>query len=434
MSIVNKIFEYILDKVFESIKYRVTKKLRSIKQRKINNFYFTKNSKEYKDFEYKYLREYYGEQFFTKTEYGLIPVFSLKYRFNNIPATKIRSFDKLADKTDIDFSFNAKDHKEYKKNKYYKAYKQIVGDNINSPDRPGFMLDRIEIDNHREMMGFKGYIGSYAENIYSNHVLEYELYKLFKESKKRDIKNLFKMSNIRNGIHKMVNFNTSKEIFNNQMEDSLCTGYGRNSLLSVQMLVLIKCDNNYKIEITQRSKKVSIAPGCFQLVPSGGFEILNNDDSEYSKYELEDNYSPGCSIFREYLEEIFGNEEFDGNGFGSVNEILLKDQRIKEIEKMLEDGRAELYFLGSVMDLSFLRHELSFALVIHDEKYNDNKFVGNDECKNRKFISNVTLLNFEEREDIWENLHGPSAAMWILFKQTECYKRLIKKCKKTEIN
>lgn len=429
MSIKNKIIDYILDKAFESINDRIPKELRSVKQRKINKFYSVKNSKEYKDFEYKYLKEYYGEQFFTETKYGLIPVFSLKYQFNNVTATKIRSFDKLADKSNIDFSFNVNNHKGYKKNRYYKSYNQIVGENINSPDRPGFMLDRIELNNYGEMIKFKGYLGSYAENVYSNHVLEYELYKLFKQSEKKNFKELFKMSNIRNNMHKIV---TSKEDFNNQMTNSLCTGDGRNSLLSVQMLVLIKCNNDYKIEITQRSKKVSIAPGCFQLVPSGGFEILNNDDSEYSKYELEDNYSPGCSIFREYLEEIFGNEEFDGNGSGSVNEILLKDQRIKDIENMLDDGRAELYFLGSVMDLSFLRHELSFALVIHDEKYNENKFIGNEECKNRKFISNVTLLNFEERKDIWENLHGPSAAMWMLFKQTECYKKLLESIKKIE--
>ena len=54
-----------------------------------------------------------------------------------------------------------------------------------------------------------------------------------------------------------------------------------------------------------------------------------------------------------------------------------------------------------------------------------NQFLGNEECKNRTFISGVTLGNFEEREDIWNNLHGPSAAMWMLFKGSELYKKLI---------
>jgi hypothetical protein len=110
------------------------------------------------------------------------------------------------------------------------------------------------------------------------------------------------------------------------------------------------------------------------------------------------------------------------------NEVLLKDERIQELNKFIKEEKAELCFLGSVIDLAGLRHELSFLLVIHDDEYNShNKFIGNEECTNRTFISGVTLKNFEDREDIWNNLHGPSAAMWMLFKKSHVYSKLCNK-------
>ena len=70
-------------------------------------------------------------------------------------------------------------------------------------------------------------------------------------------------------------------------------------------------------------------------------------------------------------------------------------------------------------------HELSFVLVIKDDEYLQQKFYGNDEGVNRAFIPNVTLSNFEKRDDIWSNLHRPSAAMWSLFKESKVYKEIL---------
>jgi len=423
--IIQELASFILGKFFDKVGKRIPSLLRIIKAHHIDKFYKTKNKPEYKKFEYEYLKEYYGLDFFTETKGGRIPVFTVPYIEDDSSEVKsIRYYDFLGDSENVDFSFLPEDHQKYKKNKYYKKYHYLVGSKIKAPDRPGFMLDELKCNADGKMTQFRGYVGTYAENVYSNHVLEYELYKLY-QKRNKGYDYVIKKSSIRNAMHKSVSKNIGTTEFKESMRKSLCSGEGRCSLLSVQMLVLIKNGNDYDIKIIQRSKDVAVAPDRFQLVPSGGLEILNDSITGFTEYEIEDNYSAGCAIFREYLEEIFGIEEFEGKGEGSVNEVLLKDERILNINRLLSDKKAEFCFLGSVMDLAGLRHELSFLLVIHDEEYNNNKFLGNEECKNRSFISKVKLSNFEERKDIWKNLHGPSAAMWMLFKNSSFYGQLM---------
>lgn len=423
--VLQELASYILGRIFEKAEDKIPGILGTIRRNKIRKFYAIKNTNDYKKFEHEYLKEYYGECFFTDIiNMKKIPVFSVPCSESNMADGSIRDYDKLGDKESVNFGFSPEDHQKYKRKKYYWRYRYIVGSKIKAPDRPGFMLDELKCDASGKMTQFKAHVGSYAENIYSNHVLEYELYRLYKRRRK-GFGYLIKKSVIRNAMHKSVCGKDKSQEYYASMRKSLCSGEGRDSLLSVQMLVLIKNGNDYDIKIIQRSKGVAMAPDRFQLVPSGGFEILNDSISGFSEYEIEDNYSAGCAVFREYLEEIFGIEEFEGKGVGSVNEALMKDERILEINRLIKEKKADFCFLGSVMDLAGLRHELSFALVIYDDEYNTkHKFLGNEECKNRTFISGVTFNNFEARADIWEDIHGPSAAMWMLFKQSELYRKL----------
>lgn len=392
-------------------------------------FYKVKNTTSYKKFEYEYLENYYGSDFFTDTVNGKIPVFTLPYGetvgSNYLASNSIKDFDFLGDKKDLSCEFSIRNHQKYKKGIYYKNYHSIVGSKIKFPDRLGFMLKEFNCDEDGKMVGFSGYVGTYAENVYSTHILEYELFKLYQERDK-GYEYLIKNSTLRNSMHKLGCCAKKSSEYNDAMYKSLCRGYGRDSLLGVQMLVLIKHGSDYDIKVIQRSKNVAVAPECFQLVPSGGFEIMSNSNFPCSKDEIEDNYSVGCAVFREYLEEIFGIDEFKGNEIDSVNEALLKDERILAVNKLIKEKKADFCFLGSTLNLAGLRHELSFLLVIYDEKYNEsNTFLGNEECKNKNFISNVTVSNFEEREDIWNNLHGPSGAMWMLFKNSSIYQKVM---------
>ena len=430
-----ELLSFILNKLFKAGENLFNNISNKKKELKIENFYKVLEDEDFKRFEKTFLKKYYTDSCFTTVNGREYPVYF--YRFSKVLEDKtnekgVRKYDFLSDADKLDTKFDVKKHKKYKELPYYREYSEIVGGNIRFPDRPGYMLDELVLNSFNEIEKVNVHIGTYAENVYSNHVLEFEMVEAFKhfrymienESSWDEIRRFMR---IRNSMHKNITFDNTSD-FIESMKKSLSRGDGRDSLLSVQMLVLMKDKRTkkYLIKIIQRSTSVAIAPGRFQIVPSGGFEILNDSDPGYSEYELRDNLSPGCAVFREYLEEIFGAEEFEGHGKGSVNEALLKDEKIKKIEEMLLEGSADFRFLGSIVDLAGLRNELSFVLVIKDSDYaTNNKFLGNEESISKNFISGVSLDNFEEREDIWDNLHGPSAVMWQLFKDSDLYNKLI---------
>ena len=395
-------------------------------------FWKTVKTKEFGDFVTDVMRRYYGPEFFVtinSQEFGVYCVFG-KDSYN---APSIKAYDCLCDMEGSELAdFEVANHQEYKNYKWYPEYSRILEGKIRFPDRPGYMLDEITTDEEGRFEKMRVHIGTYAENVYSTHVLEYELYRAYLQFSDKDLNDheiweqLKSSLTIRNKMHQDVSASTG-EAFYNEMRDSLLKGFGRDSLLSVQMLVVIKSQrtNNYEVKIIQRSNNVAIKPGIYQFIPSGGFEILNDsDDDIYDDIELIENFSPGCAIFREYLEELFNAPEFEGGGNGSIEERLLKDSRISNIEKMLAGGKAELHFLGSVIDLAGMRHELSFAFIIHDETYSENRFVANEECK-KGIVRSYPLQEFDKMSLLWKNIHAPSAAMWYMFQNSKLYKSLI---------
>jgi len=406
------------------------------------DFYEISKDPHFKLFRQTVLRRYYTEDFFTEVNGKTFPAFCIPSTKIEGSSDEITKYDALllADKKNLGIGFNENEHQNYKK-RYYAAYSQIVKKRVVAGDRPGLMLDRLKCDKNGNVESFQVYLGTYAENVYTSHVLEYELYRAYKIFHGKNVKDywdkIVKFTKTRNEIDKSMRsdkrLNASEE-----KRTFLTSGEGRHSLLGVQMLVLMKTEEGrYKLFLIQRSRKMAIAPGCYQLVPSGGFEVFSDCQQEYSEKLIRDNLSVGCAVFREYLEEIFGDKNYKVEDESDVNVALKTDPRIIEINKMLSEKRelekkgirddrkgARFEFLGSVVDLTVLRHELSFALVIDDPKYWEN-FKENKRAL-RHFIDDVYLNNFKEKTDIWDNLHWSSAAMWKLFTESELYKELRK--------
>ena len=424
------IYAYKLDKksANDILRKRLLENFNEIRE----SFWKTLQTKDYNDFVTSVMERYYGSSFFTSINNKDYSVFCVSGK-PSVQGLSIKDFDWLCDFENSKLSdFKISEHQNYTQNKWYAEYSTIVDGKIRYPNRPGYMLDEITTDQNGYFEKMRVHIGTFAENVYSTHVLEYELYKTYLDFKDKDINdpivwNLLKNSlSIRNKMHEN-NPELSSDNNKDRMRLSLLKGTGRDALLSVQMLVIIKSKRTHKYEvmIIQRSNDVVIKPGIWQFIPSGGFEILNDsDDDIYDDLEFEENFSPGCAIFREYLEEIFGEDEFKGRSTGSIEEKLLKDPHIIVIEKLLRNRKADLQFLGSVVDLAGLRHELSFVLVIHDESYSKNRFRGNEESKIQA-IHNIPIRDFDNYKSIWKNIHGPSAAMWYLFKKTQLYHSII---------
>ena len=399
-----------------------------------DDFDATLKDADFKAFKQEILENYYGKDSFTEVNGRTFPAFCFKSAKKVCVRSDIRKYDCLSNPNELNARFDKREHQNYRQ-RYYLLYSQIVKQKVVAGDRPGFMLDRLKCDKDGNIESFQVYLGTYAENIYTSHVLEYELYLAYKKFKGKDFdwNKIRKFMKTRNEIHRSIlpyrELKTPEET-----KEFLKSGTGRHSLLSVQMLVLmkekVKSENEeikkekYKIFLIQRSETVAIAPGYYQFVPSGGFEVFNDCPQGYCEEGIRDNLSAGCAVFREYLEEIFGEKDFEGEGQGNVNEILMNNPHIIEINRMLADRTAQFEFLGSVVDLTVLRHELSFALVIDDPAYVKKMFPGNTEATGYQFVNDVYLDNFEDRTDIWDNLHWSSAAMWKLFTESDLYKKL----------
>ena len=401
---------------------------------KKEKYYSTVSSKEFKQFTIDVMKRYYGESYLTEINGTVIPEYCLPTSGKIKYGTSVNYFDVLCNKKESKISdFNINNHFNYKKNKFYKQYRRINKNEVRSPNRPGFMLEKISINSDGLVDNITVRLGTSAENVYTSDVLEYELYEAYlrfkaewKNIKEKNIGDELFWEKINNSLemrNKISNENGSPY-------NSLINGKGRESLVSVQMIVVIKSrGGQYEVKRIQRSKNVAQAPGEYQLAPCGGFEIFNDSaDDNYDDSELDENLSPGAAIFREYLEELCKGEDFEGKGAGSVNDKVLKDPRIQEICKMLESKKASLQFLGSSVSLLDLRHTLSFALVIHDDSYSEkNQFIGNHESKKGR-IASIPVHQLDNPEDKgWKKMNAGSKASWHLFKNTKEYEDIVKK-------
>ena len=173
---------------------------------------------------------------------------------------------------------------------------------------------------------------------------------------------------------------------------------GRYSLIGVQMFILYKnhIDNKYNVLFIKRSQDVAAKPGFYQFIPSGGFEIFENDDAivdlEVRPRVLRNNFSLQKALFREFVEEVFGKQEFVHNFNGVPVDSIMGNQYVLEILDMLGKKEAFFEFLGSTIDLVGLRHEFSFILRIDNINFSKHTFEPNHESAN---VDNCKLEEIE---------------------------------------
>jgi len=314
--------------------------------------------------------------------------------------------------------------------KLVKKYYRLVGSTIKYPNRLGYMLEDIVTGVGEDDWYLTSYCGNYISNLKTSHILEYELYLLYMKNKRQGLKvedgkreDILKKLPIRNEIHKYFT-ETAKE----KECKVLLSGRGRASLLGVQIFVMVKNHSGkYDTLRIRRSENVAAKPGFLQFIPSGGFEAMN-DCTDYDAQW--DNYSITRAVFREMLEECFGQDEDDKKAVGnnvSPNKIY-SNPYVKEIMKRIsdpEDGTT-MQLLGSSMSLVGLRHELSFVLKIDDPELS-SAFISNYESKTAIHMIEIGLL--EDRgfwmEDDLKKLNCTSAALFELARGSEIYKQCL---------
>lgn len=321
-----------------------------------------------------------------------------------------------------------------KYSKFVREYYRLVKSTIRYPKRVGYMLEEIYLDKKDKEWGISAYTGTYENNIKSSHILEYEIYKLYKKMQRENKRisqinreDLLKMLPIRNSIHQ--NF-----LKDGDESDILVSGKYRESLLSVQAFVLVRNFNgSYDVLRIRRSENVSAKANYLQFIPSGGFEVANDCNDFDSQW---DGYSLSKVIFRELLEECFGVDE-DDKHMSSNNvspERIYHNKHIKKLIAMLrgevEGKKSHMELLGTTMSLVGLRQEFSFILRVDDADFS-TEFVSNYESGSAIHmidINNIEKASFwcgkDDANDL-EMLNCTSAGLFELARKSKLYREAL---------
>ena len=304
---------------------------------------------------------------------------------------------------------------DYKLDGFQQKYYNIMSANIKKPNLIGFELEQYLLNESNEITGFEANVCQYKHTVTSSHILEYEMYILYCKNKQimnKNGKEILKALTYRNKIHEGQ---TNREV--------VLKGKNRHSLLSVQMMVICYDDklDDYRVVIYKRSEDVAIKPNYWHIVPAGGFEIFEKEDMKNS-HIIEENFDVQLALFRELLEELFNGKDFEDNEVGNDrNYIIYQHPVIVELENLLKEKRAHLDFLGNVTDLTTLRAELSFILVVDDPHFIKNKLQKNFEG----IISQRVRVNDLEKMLRDDLLYPSSAGLIKLAQESPLFRKCI---------
>lgn len=151
---------------------------------------------------------------------------------------------------------------------------------------------------------------------------------------------------------------------------------------------------------------MAVKPEIWQIQPAGGFEIYG-DELDDNNFLIEQGFDIKNALLREFAEELYNVEEFSFCRDGRDSSYILTETHVSALLTLFTQNKATFEFLGIVTDLSVLRHEASFLIVIDDEDYSLRPIIGSSESVK---ISSVTM---KQLKDVFSNqkVHSSSAGL-----------------------
>lgn len=168
-----------------------------------------------------------------------------------------------------------------------------------------------------------------------------------------------------------------------------------------------------------KTKNVAVKPEVWQIQPAGGFEIYG-DECDDNSILIEQGFDIKTALLREYAEELYNVEEFVFCSDGRDSNSILTESHVASLLKLIDNKKATFEFLGIVTDLSVLRHEASFLIVIDDESYSSQPIIGSSESVK---ISSVSMNQLKEIFSK-QKVHSSSAGLLQLALESEKLKEL----------
>ena len=248
---------------------------------------------------------------------------------------------------------------DYTHSPWYDDFKIIVEPNIHFPNLYGYTNSGLKTDEQGNVLSLISTPRRYVETVYSCHILQFELWQAYTKTNGSRFATMHDLP-MRQAIHRdgMANL------------EVITSGCNRSSLFDVALAVIVPNDRTgeYGIVTGLRSQSVATFPGYFSIVPSGGFELYELESLQ-TRDIICDNYSVESTLYRELLEEVFGDTSFKSpTGDDDLNR-LYRNQIVSDIKDGIDCGSCKFQFLGVAFDLITLRQTLSFVLQIDDRSF-----------------------------------------------------------------
>jgi hypothetical protein len=129
----------------------------------------------------------------------------------------------------------------------------------------------------------------------------------------------------------------------------------RHAGLAISTVIATRTmDGDYLMHVRRRSQKTAVHSGLLHVLPAGMFQA---DIAPELERDIE------FAVVREYGEELFGNE-FDSNR-DNPHYIRHEWKEVSSIDRLIENGDADLIHTGILLNRLNLRPEICCVLMIH---------------------------------------------------------------------
>jgi len=291
---------------------------------------------------------------------------------------------------------------------------EIVEPHMMYKEELAYMIHTLSINDQNKLDWFSTKVSNYQQTMYTSNILEYELYKYYRETR-GIVPDL-------SGTEILEHLPLRKAIHGNRTQFYVVThGEKRNAGVSIQLFYTFydKDKRAYMTPFAQLPNNVAMKQGRYQLLPEAGYRLRNKRLADNEG--LFANYKLNIACNRILLEQIYGHEEVKDRDKLLVNPN--EDPVLRRINKNLVNKEAVFDMLGVTIDLVTLRPTLSFILRIdeHDYPYRSGISSNNLEMK-------VETMKVDELEKFLMDTRvtNESMGMYYLLNQHDAYHNIRK--------
>lgn len=289
---------------------------------------------------------------------------------------------------------------------------EIVEPHMHYKEELAYMMHTMSINDQNRLEWFSTKISDYEQTMYTSNILEYELYKYYRETRG--------IVPDCDGIEILEHLPMRKAIHGKRSQFYVVThGEGRNAGISVQMFYAFydKEKGEYMTPYAKLPNNVTTKQGRYQFLPEAGYRLHNKRLADNE--DIFTNYRLSLACNRILLEQVYGYEEIHSRDNLILNQS--EDIILRRINKNMVNKKAYFDILGVTVDLVTLRPTISFILRVDEEEfpYRTGLESNNPEMK-------LELMGVDDIEDfLLDNIvTNESIGMYYLLNKNKAFRNI----------